>query len=83
MALAIRTGAAKPDIRTTAALKRTLLASKSLAYAKEGASGVFFIALLQKLSLTEAMKSKSTLTTTGEESARLWHVARWNSACCR
>jgi molybdate transport system substrate-binding protein len=67
MALAIRTGAAKPDIRTTDALTRTLLASKSLAYAKEGASGVFFIALLEKLSLTEALKSKSKLTTTGEE----------------
>ena len=67
MALAIRTGAAKPDIRTTDALKRTLLASKSLAYAKEGASGVFFIALLEKLNLAEALKSKSKLTTTGEE----------------
>ena len=67
MALAIRAGAAKPDIRTTDALKRTLLASKSLAYAREGASGVFFIALLQKLNLAEALKSKSKLTTTGEE----------------
>jgi molybdate transport system substrate-binding protein len=67
MALAIRTGAAKPDIRTTEALKRTLLASKSLAYAKEGASGVFFIALMEKLNLAEALKSKSKLTTTGEE----------------
>jgi molybdate transport system substrate-binding protein len=67
MALAIRAGAAKPDIRTTDALKRTLLASKSLAYAKEGASGVFFVALLQKLNLAEALKSKSKLTTTGEE----------------
>ena len=67
MAVAIRTGAAKPDIRTTDALKRTLLASKSLAYAKEGASGVFFIALLEKLSLADALKSRSKLTTTGEE----------------
>jgi molybdate transport system substrate-binding protein len=67
MALAIRAGAAKPDIRTTDALKRTLLASTSLAYAREGASGVFFVALLQKLNLAEALKSKSKLTTTGEE----------------
>lgn len=67
MALAVRTGAAKPDIRTTDALKRTLLASKSIAYAKEGVSGVFFAALLQKLDLAEALKSKTRLKTTGEE----------------
>jgi molybdate transport system substrate-binding protein len=67
MALAIRTGSAKPDIRTTDALKRTLLASTSIAYAKEGASGVFFADLLQKLNLVDALKSKTKLTTTGEE----------------
>lgn len=67
MALAIRAGGARPDIRTTDALKRTLLASKSISYAREGASGVFFIDLLQKLDLTEALKSKSRLTATGEE----------------
>ena len=67
MALAIRAGAAKPDIRTTDALERTLLASQSISYAREGASGVFFAELLQKLGLVEALKSKIKLTTTGEE----------------
>ena len=50
MALAIRAGAARPDIRTTDALKRTLLASTSISYAREGASGVFFTELLPQLS---------------------------------
>ncbi len=67
MALAIRAGAPKPDIRTTDALKRTLLASKSIAYAREGASGVFFAELVQKLDLAEALKPKIKLTTTGAE----------------
>jgi molybdate transport system substrate-binding protein len=67
MALAIRAGAAKPDIRTTDALKRTLLASKSISYAREGAGGVFFAELVQKLDLADALKSKIKLTTTGEE----------------
>ena len=67
MALAIRAGAPKPDIRTTDALKRTLLESKSIAYAKEGASGVFFVELVQRLGLTDGLKSKITLTTTGAE----------------
>lgn len=67
MALAIRVGAPKPDIRTTDALKRTLLESQSIAYAKEGASGVFFTELVQRLGLADGLKSKVKLTTTGQE----------------
>jgi molybdate transport system substrate-binding protein len=67
VALAIQSGAAKPDIRTTDALKRTLLASKSISYASEGASAVFFTELLQRLDLANALKSKIKLTTTGEQ----------------
>ena len=67
MALAIRAGAPKPDIRTTDALKRTLLASKSIAYAREGAGGVFFAELMQKLDLVEPLKPKIRLTTTGAD----------------
>jgi molybdate transport system substrate-binding protein len=67
MALAIRAGARKPDISTTDALKRTLLDAKSVAYAKEGASGVYFVGLIQKLGIADALKVKSKLTTTGEE----------------
>src|SRR5271166_4402167 len=45
VALAIRAGAPKPDISTVDALKSTLLAAKSIAYAdpaKGGAAGVYF-----------------------------------------
>lgn len=57
----------KPDIRTTDALKRTLLASKSITYAREGASSVFFTELVQKLDLVDALKPKIKLTTTGAD----------------
>jgi molybdate transport system substrate-binding protein len=67
MALAIRAGTSKPDIRTTDALRRVLLASTSITYAREGASSAFFTELVQKLKLTEALQSKITLTTTGAE----------------
>lgn len=67
IALAIRVGAQKPDIRTTGALKRTLLESKSIAYAREGASGVFFAELVQRLGLADGLQSKLKPAATGEE----------------
>jgi len=67
LGIAIRTGARKPDIATVDAFKRSLLAAKSIAYAKEGASGVAFAALIQRLGIADDLKAKSTLTATGEE----------------
>jgi molybdate transport system substrate-binding protein len=67
MALAVRAGAARPDIRTAEALKRALLASTSIIYAKEGASSAFFIELVRRLDLAEALASRIMLTTTGAE----------------
>jgi len=66
LALAVRAGASKADIKTVEAFKRALLGAKSIAYAKEGASGVAFAALIQRLGIAEALKSKSLLTATGE-----------------
>src|SRR5262249_43559544 len=54
LALAIRSGTRKPDIGTTDAFKRTLLNAKSIAYAKEGASGVLFAATIQRLGIAGA-----------------------------
>lgn len=67
MAIMIRAGASRPDIRTTDALKRTLLASKSIAYAREGAGGVFFADLAQRLGIADTLKAKLKPTTTGVE----------------
>jgi molybdate transport system substrate-binding protein len=66
LGVAIRAGARKPDIKTVDSFKRTLLDAKGIAYAKEGASGVAFAALIDRLGITEALKPKSTLTATGE-----------------
>jgi len=67
LGIAIRAGAPKPDITTVEAFKRSLLAAKSIAYAKEGASGVAFAALIQRLGVAEDLKAKSQLTATGEQ----------------
>jgi molybdate transport system substrate-binding protein len=67
LAIAIRSGARKTDISTTEAFKRALLNAKSIAYAREGASGVAFTALVERLGITGALKSKSKATATAEE----------------
>jgi molybdate transport system substrate-binding protein len=67
LALATRAGTKKPDISTVDAFKRTLLNAKSIAYAKEGASGVAFAALIQRLGIADTVKAKSRLTASGEE----------------
>jgi molybdate transport system substrate-binding protein len=67
IALFLRAGARKPDVRTTDALKRTLLEATSITYAKEGASGVFFAELVERLGLADGLKSKLKPTATGEE----------------
>jgi molybdate transport system substrate-binding protein len=55
---AVRTGAPRPDVGSVEALKRTLLSAKSVGYPKEGASGVHFLAVVDRLGISEAMKSK-------------------------
>ena len=67
LAIAIRSGARKTDISTTDDFKSALLNARSIVYAKEGASGVAFTALIQRLGMTDALKSKSKATATGEE----------------
>ena len=53
-----REGAPKPDISTVEAFKRTLLEAKSVAYPAEGASGKYFVGLLERLGIAEEMKPK-------------------------
>ena len=56
--VAVRTGAPKPDTATADALKRTLLAAKSISYSGEGASGKYFVGLLDKLGISDQVKPK-------------------------
>jgi molybdate transport system substrate-binding protein len=59
--VAVRAGLTKPDISTVAALKRALLDAKSITYAKEGASGIYFAGVIEKWGLTDALKAKTVL----------------------
>jgi molybdate transport system substrate-binding protein len=71
IALAVRAGAAKPDIGTPDALKRTLLATRSLSYATEGAASAFFVATVGKLGIADALKPALKTVPTGAEVAAL------------
>jgi molybdate transport system substrate-binding protein len=62
--VAVRAGAPKPDIGTTEAVKRTLLAAKSIGYST-GPSGVYLTGLFQRLGVADAIKSKLKQTPTG------------------
>ncbi len=69
MGLAMRAGAPKPDLSSTEAFKRTLLNAKSIAYPKEGLTGIHMAKVLERLGITEAMSPKTTLTGSGSPAA--------------
>ena len=64
LGLAIRAGAARPDISTEAALKATLLQAKSIAYSDPkggGSSGVAFDRLVERFGIADAVHAKAVL----------------------
>jgi len=68
MGVGVRDGAPKPDISSSEALKRALLAAKSVTYvdpAQGATSGIYFASLLQTFGIADAMKAKTTLVPGG------------------
>jgi molybdate transport system substrate-binding protein len=64
MGVAVKAGAALPDIATVEAFKRTLLAAKSVAYIDPkagGSSGIYFDGLLARLGIADAVRPKAKL----------------------
>jgi molybdate transport system substrate-binding protein len=62
--VAVRAGAPKPDIGSTEALKKTLVAAKSIGYST-GPSGVYLAKLFERLGVADAVKPKLKQTPTG------------------
>jgi molybdate transport system substrate-binding protein len=74
IAVAVRKGAPKPDISSPDALKRTLLAAKSIAYsdpAAGGASGNHFTKVIERLGIVNEMEPKTILARPGDETGVL------------
>ena len=71
--MAVKQGAPSPDISTLEALRATLLATPSIVYSKQGASGIYFASLLKRLGIEDAVVAKATILhegLTGEPVAR-------------
>jgi molybdate transport system substrate-binding protein len=62
--VAVKAGAPKPDISSTEAVKKTLLAAKSIGYST-GPSGVYLTGLFGRLGVADQIKGKLKQTPTG------------------
>jgi molybdate transport system substrate-binding protein len=58
MGVAVRRGAAKPDLGTTQAFKQALLNAQAISYSDGGLSGIYLKGLLERLGIAEQLKSK-------------------------
>jgi molybdate transport system substrate-binding protein len=56
--VAYRTGAPKPDVSTSEALKQTLLMAQSIATIPESAAGAYILQVFGRLGIAEAVKAK-------------------------
>ena len=63
--VAVRKGAKRPDIASPEALKRALVAAKSVAHSKSGMSGIYFPTVLARLGIADAMKAKIVIPDPG------------------
>ena len=55
----VRAGAPKPDITTLEAFVQALRAADSIAYTSEGASGIYFAGLIERLGIGETVRAKA------------------------
>jgi molybdate transport system substrate-binding protein len=63
--IAVKRGAAKPDISSAEAVRKLLLDVPSLAYSQAGASGIFFAGLIERLGIADEVNRKATVIPAG------------------
>jgi molybdate transport system substrate-binding protein len=69
--VAVKAGAPHPDISTEAALRATLLAARSVAYSRLGASGIFFAQLIPRMGIEKEINARATVVPIGFTAERL------------
>jgi molybdate transport system substrate-binding protein len=63
--IAVRAGAAHPDIATEAALRATLSAARSVAYSRIGASGILFAQLIERMGMAAEINARARIIPSG------------------
>jgi molybdate transport system substrate-binding protein len=69
--IAVKAGAAHPDIATEPALRAALLAARSVAYSRIGASGILFAQLIERLGIAAEINARATIIPQGFTAERL------------
>jgi len=57
--VAVRAGAARPDISSVEAFKNSLVRAKSVAHSQVGASGLYFVEMIRELGIADRVKAIS------------------------
>ena len=69
--VAVKAGQSHPDIATEDTLRATLLAARSVAYSRLGASGIYFAQLIAKLGIADQVNARATIVPIGLTAERL------------
>ena len=69
--LAVKAGETHPDISTEASLRTTLLAARSVAYSRLGASGIMFAQLIAKMDIEKQINARATISPMGFTAERV------------
>jgi molybdate transport system substrate-binding protein len=69
--IAVKAGAAHPDIATSAALRATLLGARAVAYSRLGASGIFFAGLIAEMGIASEINARAVIIPQGFTAERL------------
>jgi molybdate transport system substrate-binding protein len=69
--IAVKAGAAHPDIATEAALRAALLGARCVAYSRLGASGIFFAGLIERMGITSEINARAKIVPQGFTAERL------------
>ncbi len=69
--IAVKAGAAHPDISTEATLRATLRGARSVAYSRLGASGILFAKLIEQLGISSEINARAVIIQQGLTAERL------------
>jgi molybdate transport system substrate-binding protein len=69
--IAVKAGAAHPDIATESALRVALLGARAVAYSRIGASGILFAQLIERLGIASDINARAVIIPSGFTAEKL------------